>query len=393
MNSILFLLLGALVSIQQRAAVGGALNRPVSVVGARLALEKDSDGLDYYARVSIGTPRQELKFRVAIDQTDSWVMVSSDGEDNECQQQQQQFASQGYNASKSLTHKPVLAGGGQQQQFIVREKSLNFMGHLVSDDLELAGVVVKAFEFGLVNRCSNSKHINGTLNYDGVLGMGPDSTRETDDVGLRRHVIRLASSQDQLAASLVSIHLNNREQLVVGASLPTVGELVLGATDENLYSGNLNYVPFERESNTIRLEDIWIGDSHRILPNLKSVAISSETDKLLMIPISYIHGFVSLLKITYNDAYEYVFAECNDSLLESLPNIAFRIGDAQVIFTPEDYVIKTERKGKTVCLPDFDNHSKPIWTFGGGKFMRKYYSVIDYQNRRFGFATSTNVVE
>lgn len=66
------------------------------------------------------------------------------------------------------------------------------------------------------------------------------------------------------------------------------------------------------------------------------------------------------------------------------------IGTTTFTLTPTDYVLQETILGQTACLSgflgiDLPAQLGPLYILGD-VFIRKYYSIFDFQNQRMGFA-------
>ncbi|ONK63041.1 uncharacterized protein A4U43_C07F10780 [Asparagus officinalis] len=82
--------------------------------------------------------------------------------------------------------------------------------------------------------------------------------------------------------------------------------------------------------------------------------------------------------------------DCNK--LAMMPDISFTIGDKTFSLTPEEYVLKVEQEGTSICLSgfmafDLPPPRGPLWILGD-VFMGVYHTVFDFGGNQIGFAKS-----
>merc|ERR1711981_1333679 len=132
------------------------------------------------------------------------------------------------------------------------------------------------------------------------------------------------------------------------------GSLVVGGTDKSHYTGDFTYVP-------LKSEDYW-----RIaLDDMKVDGTSMSSTKTAIVDSG-----TSLLAGPKDD----------------VAAIAKKLGATSVLF--KEYTINS---GSTCLFAmmgiDVPAPNGPLWILGD-VFMRKYYTVFDWGNKRVGFATA-----
>jgi len=162
----------------------------------------------------------------------------------------------------------------------------------------------------------------------------------------------------------------------------TSSALILGGTDTQYYTGDINYVGF----NLLQpVTGYWLITGQDILVNKTSVGACKNCGLVVDTGTSIIVGPPStigpLLQAVGN-----VSADCSN--IADMPILEFVIGGITYTLEPDYYVIKQpDGMGGEECQLGIEamNVGIPLWILGD-PFLRKYYTVFDRDNNKVGFA-------
>jgi hypothetical protein len=160
------------------------------------------------------------------------------------------------------------------------------------------------------------------------------------------------------------------------------GELVFGGIDQTHYTGDLVDVPLTSESYwEVSLDSMAYGSTPIVTSAAKAI-IDSGTS-LLAGPPDQVSALASQAGAKSVLGKEYTI-DC--SKVSSLPDLKITLGGKDFTLSPNDYVLSVSGQ----CLFAFMGISVPpprgpLWIMGD-VFMRKYYCVFDYANKKMRMA-------
>jgi predicted RecA/RadA family phage recombinase len=160
------------------------------------------------------------------------------------------------------------------------------------------------------------------------------------------------------------------------------GELVFGGVDKSHYTGDLVDVPLTSESYwEVSLDSMSFGGSS-IVSTAQKAIIDSGTS-LLAGPPDAVAALAKQAGATSVMGKEWAI-DC--SKISSLPDLKIELGGKTFTLTANDYVLQVSGQ----CLFAFMGISVPpprgpLWIMGD-VFMRKYYCVFDYGNKKMRMA-------
>merc|ERR1712139_310141 len=229
------------------------------------------------------------------------------------------------------------------------------------------GLPAKNQAFAEVENAGGLGLAYGIGKFDGILGLGWDRI-SVDGVKTPFHNL---VEQGGVTTQQFAFYLGN--------SAP--GELVIGGVDQSHYTGDFSYVPLKSEDYwRIAMDDMKI--SGKSVTSTKTAIVDSGTS-LLAGPKADVAAIAKTLGAKSLMGKEWT-VDCS----ATLPDITFTIAGKEYTFNQHEYTISS---GSTCLFAmmgiDVPAPNGPLWILGD-VFMRKYYTVFDWGNKRVGFATA-----
>merc|ERR1711973_549006 len=320
----------------------------------------------YYGPIEIGTPGQT--FNVIFDTGSSNLWVPS----SKCPIYEVACLTHNkYNSDKSSTYK---ANG---TKFEIQYGSGSMSGFLSTDSTCIAGVCVTDQTFAEATHEPGIAFI--AAKFDGILGMG---FPQISVLGVNP-VFNNMVDQGAVEAPVFSFWLNREANAEHG------GEMILGGSDPNYFTGEMTYVLVEREGYwEIKMDAMQFGEDS-VGCGGGCTAIVDTGSSLLVGPKAQTNAINKMIggKEVLPGTGQFM-VDCNS--LDSLPVIDFIIGGKKFPLTGPQYVLKIEQAGKAQCISGFMGLDLPMgpWWILGDVFIGQYYSEFDMGQSRVGFATA-----
>jgi C1A family cysteine protease len=313
----------------------------------------DYQNAQYYGQATVGTPPQTFNVIFDTGSANLWVPNSKVGVRG--------LLKHKYDSSKSSSY---VANG---TEFKIQYGSGPVSGIWSEDTISIAGLPIKNQAFAEVEDASGLGVGYSLGKFDGILGLGWDRI-SVDGVTTPFH--NLVNQDSGLAAPEFAFYL--------GDSAP--GGLTIGGTDSSHYTGNFTYVPLKSEDYwRIALDDVKVGGTS---VSVTKTAIVDSGTSLLAGPKDEVAKIATAVGATSVLGKEYMIKDCT----KTLPDIVFTLGGKDYTFTTKEYTIAS---GSTCLFAmmgiDVPAPNGPLWILGD-VFMRKYYTVFDWGNKRLGFA-------
>ncbi|KAK0143658.1 Cathepsin E [Merluccius polli] len=346
----------------------GALHQGPLHQGAQLQLSRSSEKLfnymdaQYYGTVSIGTPQQNFSVVFDTGSADLWV-PSSYCVSQACDHHRRFRAFE----STSFSH--------DGRMFGINYGSGHLLGVMARETLKVSGVSVLDQEFGESVYEPGSTFL--LAQFDGVLGLGYPALAQI----LGRPVFDNMMSENTLEQPVFSFYLTRRSGGEAG------GELLLGGTDEDLYTGPINWLPVTAKGYwQVKMDSVAVQAVRSLCPHGCQAIVDTGTS-LIAGPTSDIITLHELIGATPTNIGEYVL-DC--SRLSSLPHVTFNLGGVEYILNAQEYVRKEMLGDRELCFSGFQavdilSPEGPLWILGD-VFLSEYYSVFDRGHDRVGLA-------
>ncbi|TNN40965.1 Cathepsin D [Liparis tanakae] len=274
-----------------------------------------------------------------------------------------------YNSKKSSTF--VKNGTA----FSIRYGRGSLSGFISGDTVSVAGLPVAGQQFGEAVKQPGITF--AVARFDGVLGLAYPSISAANVTPL----FDTAMAAELLPRNVFSFYISRDPTAAVG------GELVLGGTDPQFYTGALHYVNVTRKAYwQIKMSGVDVGDQ-LTLCKAGCQAIVDTGTSLIVGPVEEVralHKAIGALPLLMGE----YWIDC--TRIPSLPAVSFVIGGKMFNLTGEDYVMKETQRGSSICLSGFmamdvPPPAGPLWILGD-VFIGKYYTVFDRDADRVGFA-------
>ncbi|XP_020644486.3 cathepsin D [Pogona vitticeps] len=324
----------------------------------------------YYGEIGIGTPPQ--KFTVVFDTGSSnlWVpSVHCHLLDIAC------LLHHKYDSSKSSTY--VKNG----TDFAIHYGTGSLSGYLSQDTVTIGDILVKNQLFGEAIRQPGITFI--AAKFDGILGMAFPKISVKKVQPFFDNVME----QELLEKNIFSFYLNRNPSSSPG------GELLLGGTDPQYYTGDFNWVNVTRKAYwQVHMDKVEVANGLTVCKDGCEAIIDSGTS-LITGPTDEIKELQKAIGAKPIIKGQYML-QCDK--LSTLPTVSLVLGGKSYELTADQYALKVTVQEQTLCLSGFSGldvppPGGPLWILGD-VFMGPYYTTFDRDNDSVGFAKCSGKV-
>ena len=160
------------------------------------------------------------------------------------------------------------------------------------------------------------------------------------------------------------------------------GELTIGGSDPNYYTGEITTVPLKSADYwRISMDKITVGGTEVTTPETTTAIVDSGTS-LLVCPTTTMASIAESLNATANFAGEY-FVDCD----ADLPTMVVTIAGTDFTLEGSDLVLNSGGECLLMIMGMDLTGTGVDWILGD-VFMRKYYTIFDYSAKTIGIATA-----
>jgi len=307
--------------------------------------------MEYYGIINIGTPPKEFKVLFDTGSSNLWIPSI------DCKTCNNKIT---YNYNESSSYE------SNNDTFEINYVSGKVSGISNIDNVIFAGYNISNQSFAEVKNVTGLGEIYTLSEFDGILGMG------FDDISIGKVITPFHNLylQGLISDQIFAFYLGSDIE----------GELSIGEYNTKYVNSKISWIPLSIVGYwqfTIDSYDFIIENSRRFNLNTNVEAILDTGTSLITVP-TYAFNYIKYLfdaKLDDNGLY---IVNCNKHR-----NMVMSLTINNEIFTIDynDLIINN----KDMCVLAIEEYDNPIWILGD-VFIRKYYSIFDYGNKKIGLS-------
>ncbi|KAJ1537538.1 hypothetical protein HK405_014550, partial [Cladochytrium tenue] len=350
---------------------------------------------EYRATISIGTPAQDFTMLFDTGSYDLWVFSS------ECTSSVCKASAAVYDASASSTFKNTSTKAHSDTY----ADGTVVSGYLAQDTVTVGNYSLTGATFTAATSYSSSS-TTGANDIDGIVGMSLNVSASYLGYYVNEPIITTMYGRGVLPYALFGYYIDTS-----GDS----GEITFGGYDPSMFadtSATPNWFAVDTSDYVtnvgewaLPLTSITVGNT-TYTPSSSSSSSSSSSPVVIMdtgtslglIPQTAMDAFSSIsgaTKYSYSSGeYDYVY-EVACSLADTLtaPVLTLNMGNGgSLLLNPSDYIVEIDTD---FCIVGFFSSASSSSSLAddtvlmGNTFLKRYYSIFDYANRRIGFTVAS----
>jgi len=335
-----------------------------------------NQGLDstYYGSIAVGNPA--VAYDVILDTGSADLWLASSGCTQNCN------GLQLFNPSSSTTF------SNSSQEFSIQYGSGEAAGVLGSDDVQMAGFLIKKQVFAVCNQLSQDLL---SAPISGILGLGWQALATSRATPFWQAL----ASGNQFDEPLMGFYIT-RFQDVSGAKQEEPGGVfTMGTTNTSLYTGDIDYIDIPSGAVsywTLPLTRLTVGSTSITLPSGSASYAAIDTGTTLIGgPAAQVAALYAQIpgSAASTEQEGYFTYPCSTNV-----NISLSFGGKTWSIDPDDFKLTTTRDGNCLgAIFEFSGtsttgsgNSALAWIIGD-TFLKNVYSVFRYNPASVGFAT------
>jgi saccharopepsin len=310
----------------------------------------------YFAEISLGTPPQVFKVILDTASSNLWVPSTNCGS-IAC------YLHTKYDSSSSSTYQK------NGSDFEIGYVSGSLKGYVSQDTLTIGDLTIVGQDFAEATEEPGLAFAFGR--FDGILGLG------WDRISVNKIVPPTYKMMEQklLDANVFAFYLSSEES---GES-----EVTFGGVNKDRFTGKITNMALRKKAWwEVDMDGVSLGDNRADLAGTGAVLDTGTS--LITLPADLAEFFNAQIgaKKGYTGQYS---IDCNKRA--SLPNVTFHLAGHDFGLSPFDYIVELGGSCISAITPlDIPPQNGGPVAILGDAFLRRWYSVYDYDGSRVGLA-------
>ncbi|SPJ12478.1 histo-aspartic protease [Plasmodium sp. DRC-Itaito] len=271
-----------------------------------------------------------------------------------------------YDSSKSKTYE-------KDDTAVKLTSKAGTISGIFSKDLVTIGKLSVPYKFIEMTEIVGFEPFYSESDVDGVFGLG---WKDLSIGSIEPYVVEL-KTQNKIEQAVYTIYLPPEDK--------NKGYLTIGGIEERFFDGPLTYEKLNHDLMWQVDLDVHYGN----VSSKKANVILDSATSAITVPTDFFNQFVesaSVFKVPFLSLY---VTTCGNS---KLPTLEYRSSNKVYTLEPKHYLEPLENIFSALCMLNIVPIDLEKNTFVlGDPFMRKYFTVYDYDNHTVGFALAKNL--